>query len=416
MIMLIIAFLAVSCTLFAKESFSPFANKKVETATAIVSYAKDYQGFWKEQSPKEIILPSDMGKVGLIGKNNKERAVYVRTGNALIEVVLDKKSYSDFKSDKAISNLKEKEWEELFRSESQKLSYKFRELNDKRSQEIGDSIAEARRLEELRAQEAARREAARRDSILSADADRKYRETSNYSFLDISNLKNNLSYSEENSILKCVVDGCNERISGSEIHTIKVKSDTLIYATITSLPLGITEPVFHALPLTDRIKKDEVIDRHLRVWKDSLAVEPGSMWEAGSIQNNIRDLNYLSLEDATKWIKKIAPNGYVDSWSWDNEYGPVSLNITYCNTNKKPIKYIKFFFSIYNDVGDVRGSGSVQGTGPVEEFSSGTWDFDYTRVWVAGDATRMKITKIIITYMNGATATLTGNKIIYDYD
>lgn len=397
-----------SFPLYSQITIPSGSQLKIDSATALVSYSKDSQGFWIKRAPKDISDRSELDAVDLIGKNNKNRLLYAVSNTSIIEMSLDKKAYSEYKSDKRLLNLKEKEWEDLYISTSEKLANKFQQLNESRKKEIEDSIAEVRRIEQLKAQEAARREARRRDSILTAEADQKYRETHPYNRLDLTSLKKNLNFTEERSLLKCAVDGCDHRIDDSEMMLMSVKNDTIVYVDFTTPALDISVAKLHALVMNDKFKQDPVIHRHLRVWADSLNSD------VESIIDIIDYFNYNSAKEFFNEMKNKAPNGYIDSWGWDNEYGPVSFDVSFCNTNKKVIKYIKFFFSIYNDVGDVRGTGSVQGTGPVDEFETASWSFDRTGCWPRGDASRMRITKILITYMNGSTLTLTGNKIIYN--
>lgn len=84
------------------------------------------------------------------------------------------------------------------------------------------------------------------------------------------------------------------------------------------------------------------------------------------------------------------------------------------NTSTQTIKYIDVYFRVTNDVGDVRKTGHFQGTGPLGEFESATWQWDTSSYYVAGDASKMSITKVILTYMNGAKKVLTGNLIVVD--
>ncbi len=408
MIMLIIILQMFSFALHAQGNISTLTDKNIESATALVSYSKDLHGFWIKKAPKEITDKLDLSSCYVIGKNNKNQSLFVVTDTSIIEITLNKDSYEDFKKDKRIGNLKEKGWKELYDIESDKLARKFQLSNQDRRKEIEDSIAEVKRIEEIKAREIARREAMRQDSIRAAEADREYRETHPIHRLDLSSLRKNLSLIEQGELLKCVIDGCDNRITESRIMPMGLKNDTLIYGGVTYpiLDLGLAE--FHALVMNEKIKQDPEIKMYLRAWKDTLTLDSVQAMEY------IEYFNYKFRDEYIDKVKKKVPNGYVESWSWDNKYGPASLNISFCNTNKKTIKYIKFFFSIYNDVGDVRGSGSVQGTGPVEEFSTGSWDFNRTGCWPRGDATKMQITKILITYMNGSTTTLTGNKLIFE--
>ncbi len=400
--------LLMTFSAYSQTTLTLRQNANIESVTSLISYSKDARGFWVKRPPQKIENFSDLYSASLLGKNNKDRTIYALTETSIIEMTLDKKTYSGYKGEKGLINLKVNEWNNLFDIEADKLANKFQKLNELRDREIEDSVAEVRRIEKLKAEEAARREARRRDSIQSAEQDKKYRETHNFNELNLSSLKQNLNYSDERSLLKCVVGGCDHRITGSDIILVGLTKDTLVYADYTTLTFDIMFTKFHALVLNDKLTQDPDISRHLRVWGDSLKLE------TKSAINFINMANYLSAEKYIAELVKRAPNGYVESWEWDNEYGPVSFKVSYCNTNKKTIKYIKFFFSVYNDVGDVRGSGSVQGTGPVEELESASWNFDRTGCWPSGDASKMRITKIFITYMNGSTITLTGDKIKYN--
>jgi len=110
--------------------------------------------------------------------------------------------------------------------------------------------------------------------------------------------------------------------------------------------------------------------------------------------------------EAIKYAKTKVPNGYVEDWGWDNDYGTLDLWIEIKNTNKKRIKYVAVYWKSMNDVDDVRNSGVLKGTGPIDSDSYGKWHWDNTLSFLSGDVTYVVITKIIITYMNGTKATL----------
>lgn len=46
------------------------------------------------------------------------------------------------------------------------------------------------------------------------------------------------------------------------------------------------------------------------------------------------------------------------------------------------------------------------GTGHVEYLETGSWDWDSSNYYVAGDASKMSITQIILTYMDGSKKVL----------
>ena len=113
-------------------------------------------------------------------------------------------------------------------------------------------------------------------------------------------------------------------------------------------------------------------------------------------------------------LKKEAPYGYFDSWDWNDEYSMVTFNFRYVNTNPKTIKYIAVYFKITNGVGDVRKTGYFQGTGPLKCGESASWDWDSSSYYVAGDASNMSITKVVITYMNGTKQVVSGKYLRFN--
>lgn len=53
-------------------------------------------------------------------------------------------------------------------------------------------------------------------------------------------------------------------------------------------------------------------------------------------------------------------------------------------------------------------------TGPLEEWESASWDWDHSSYNVAGDASKMNISKVIITYTNGTKVTIPKNKLRFN--
>lgn len=95
----------------------------------------------------------------------------------------------------------------------------------------------------------------------------------------------------------------------------------------------------------------------------------------------------------------------MEDWGWDDEFS-VSFHFDYVNINPKTIKYIDVYWKITNDVGDVRKTGHFKGTGPLKQYMSANWSWDSSSYYVAGDASNMEITKVILTYMNGTQKVL----------
>lgn len=109
---------------------------------------------------------------------------------------------------------------------------------------------------------------------------------------------------------------------------------------------------------------------------------------------------------ALKYAETKVPNGYVEDWGWDNDYGTLDLWIKIVNTSKKTIKYVKVYWESKNEVDDVRNHGVLNGTGPIRSDKVGHWHWDNTLQFLSGDVSYVIITKIIITYMNGTKVTL----------
>lgn len=406
----IVLILAISVFPQLNEN-SQFNISNSESITSLVSYTKDINGYWIKRPPHAVNNLD--GNLSLIGKNNKTKTIYVKDEFGVYAIILDKNKYSSYKKDKSIVSINDKEWPSIFEDLSGKISIYIEELNTTRENFINDSIAEVKRLEKIRLEEEARREAARQDSIRKVEFakqqaidDENYRQHSTYRRLNIENYIPSITDKHDN--LRCIISDCDYIKRDSIIYPIALSGDTLAYRDYEFGPLDIIYETGHAIVMNDRFKSSKGIDQYLRVWGDSIRLKNGS------IEDIVNKMTLSGLNEFFDELNKKAPNGYIKDWSWDNEYGQVSFNVSYLNTNKKTIKYIKFFFTVYNAVNDVRGSGSVQGTGPLDQFESARWEFDRTGCWPAGDASTMSITKIIITYMNGSTVTLTGKKIKFE--
>lgn len=120
------------------------------------------------------------------------------------------------------------------------------------------------------------------------------------------------------------------------------------------------------------------------------------------------------LDEYVKRLKKSAPYGFFTDWGWDSEYSCISFNFNYMNTNRNTIKYIDVYFKVTNDVGDLRKTGHFQGTGPLREFESASWEWDTSYYYVSGDGSNMNINKVILTYMNGTKKVLTGKLLVFE--
>ena len=222
-----------------------------------------------------------------------------------------------------------------------------------------------------------------------------------------------LSYSE---FLNCKF--CGSLHTEKDLYVMSLSSDTIYYIRKEPdiVKLGQVFQKIHYAEISESLKKDKKFREYVEIWKDSIA-----------LYNQVSNLNALELNvyrylEFKESIRKIAPYGYIESWGWNLNYADgVEPYFHFYNTSEKTIKYVDFYFSLYNDVGDrcllkynKSYTGSVRGVGPVETDCTGEWSWSRATHYTSADATEMRITKIVITYMDKTTRTLTVNAILYE--
>ena len=291
-----------------------------------------------------------------------------------------------------VKNVKEEEAKLLMDNYLKNLHTKFERKND--------SIVEKRRIE---------REKFVKDSTEAAQLKEKEREEYRKK-----HNKHDLSMSKTYE-LKC--DFCDMEKSLRDYNVLFINGDTLYY--MLDEPdirlLGIDFNEIHYTTLSQEFKNDFKFKEYIDTWKDSIINNSFNC-------QNAAVLNIIHYNEFKDKICKVAPNGFIQEWGWElNSVQGIEPRFTYFNSTKKTIKYVDFYFSVYNPVGDKcylkydhSYIGHVRGVGPVEPFDSGTWDWENATHYTSGDASEMRIVKLIITYMNGTTKTLLGNSIIYD--
>ena len=187
-----------------------------------------------------------------------------------------------------------------------------------------------------------------------------------------------------------------------------MKNDTIYYIETKKGILNKYYPKLHAAFVPYKLKQNESYILHTEAYADSLSFASQQM-----DLDFIEYFNHNCLAAHVAEVKEEAPYGFVESWGWDKEYSMVTMELSYTNLNKKTIKYIDVAFKITNDVGDVRKTGVFKGTGPVELLETSSWDWDSSNYFVAGDASRMYITQITLTYMDGTKKVLSRGQIKY---
>lgn len=202
------------------------------------------------------------------------------------------------------------------------------------------------------------------------------------------------------------------------IYIISLNTDTIYY--IHNRPeiemLGKVCSTLHYGEITNQIKQDKNFKKHMEIWRDSIIIHNEC---SNADASKINLFRYLKFKED---IIKEAPFGFIESWGWNlNSADGVEPYFTFFNTSKKIIKYVDFYFSLYNAVGDKcylkynkSYIGSVRGVGPVDTDSSASWEWERATHYTTADASEMRIVKIVITYMDKTVKTLTGNAIKYN--
>lgn len=355
---------------------------------ALVLYQRDAKGFYHKSENVSLSVVKNISESYAYDKKSQELYVITSNGNCVITVA---DNYAKFlKKNKNIPQLKGAELNAAVLGASKKLEEHFALLNQQRQRQIEDSIAKAK---------ADSIEKAKQDSIrliTLRNQRENYRKSHDWHWVPIS--RNSLSCSL-----------CSKSVfSEDSIFCLGYRNDTLYHVTSENFALGETYLKIHPMHVSSTLKSNEKFRYHFEVYGDSLRTCNESFMDEPDFYN------YMFISKAADRVKAEAPYGYFGNWGWDSEYGAVSFHFEYTNTNKATIKYIDVYWTITNDVNDVRKTGHFKGTGPLEEWKSASWNWDYSSYYVAGDASNMVITKVILTYTNGTTKTLTKSMLRFE--
>lgn len=124
---------------------------------------------------------------------------------------------------------------------------------------------------------------------------------------------------------------------------------------------------------------------------------------------------YKWVEDWANAVNKIQSKYkliMVDEWII-NRYGGVQPDIFFINNYNKTIKYITVNYKVYNPVNDPckfsnnSYTSYVKCVGPIEPGGSASYKFDSPTAYTSYDASNVKITSIVIQFMNNTKITLT---------
>ena len=367
-------------------SYAQYNEYNSLSRKALVFYKKDANGFYRRMTD---VLLSEVPIEKVYAFNKKENTLYVLSYNANAAIILDKYNSKIIKKNNSIQQLKGKDLIAAIDMCNCLLDQKFQKLNEQREEFIKDSIAKAKADSIERVLEYKRKQEAKRQAA------ENYRNTHRYQIVPTGDAS-----------LSCSL--CDESFSEDSIWCLGIKNDSIYFATTVKGDLGLSYIEAHAAEMPYSLTSNNDFIYHYKIFSDSLTNDSTDYQDFCKYINYINHLKYLNE------LRKIAPYGYVNSWSWDDEYSTVTLNLNYENTNPKTIRYISVYFKITNDVGDVRCTGVFRGTGPLKQWESASWNWDNSMYFVAGDASKMRITKIVITWMNGKQQVVSGRYLQFN--
>lgn len=348
------------------------------------------------QEKNEVKMDSIPNEAVFFAQSKKHQMVFLENENGIYRISLTKEEFKHIKSMK-IPNLKDDAIRDSLYAKTTRMRSYFREINDNRKHFVEDSLAfverQRREAEEARLQYEKRVQ----DSLDYEREKIEYFANHDWQILPV-----------ESNIVKDDLGGAG--YNQNDCFVLGMSNDTVYYVERNYADLGVMYLTIHRGRIPQKeLKTNKMLRLHLDAFGDSIANH--YIGKDSLDVETIKAVNELSeMEAYGKAIKK-APYGFIREWHWNDEYGAITFYVKYTNTNAKTIKYLDFYFKVTNDVGDVRCTGHLKGTGPLEQFETASWDWDYTRYYTAGDSSNMSITKIIITYMNGSKKILTNNQI-----
>lgn len=369
------------------QAFSYGKNNSIDR-TAIVIYEKDARGFYhKKENVKQDKVDAYTGWYAYDKKNHE---LYVKGYYANYKVIV-KDNYSKFlKKSTSVPKLKGDELRIAIEKVNSELDEKFMRLNQQRQKQIEDSIAKAKEDSIAKIREDSIRRVRR------AEERENYRKNHEWQWVPING-----------SRLSCTL--CNEyKSSKDSLMCLGIKNDTIYDMEMKDLMLGERYFIIHSYIIPNSLKNYKNFKLHLDIFGDSLQIQKENFADLVNYYNEIEKMA------AYERVEKKAPYGFFEHWGWDREYGFISFSFRYTNTNKNTIKYIDVYWRVTNDVNDVRKTGHFKGTGPLGFWETASWDWDSSMYYVAGDASHMDITKVIITYMNGKQKVLPKNMLWFN--
>lgn len=352
----------------------------------------DYEGY-RSVSPDDFEKKS-VGKERFYNYDNTNNILFFYTDN----VIGYYNPSQNYPMKQVIKGIKNSNVPIVSTGDKQRSINIARSILDRVYKDKNDSISELRRIIKEKQLKAQRDEQEKKRS--------EYRKSHNWNNLI-------LDYAVE---LNCRF--CEDTHLERELYVISLSSDTIYYLQNRPdfIMMGKSYSRLHYGEMPKLLKENKKFKEYVETWRDSIASHNNlSNTEAFNI-------NLIRYNQFRNEIRKEAPYGYIESWGWNLNYANgVEPYFTYYNTSPKTIKYVDFYFNLYNAVGDKcylkydkSYTGHVRGVGPVKSYDKGEWSWDKATHYTSGDASEMKIVKIVITYMDMTIKTLTENAIKYN--
>ena len=328
-----LACLIVASTLKAQNYNSSNSLARV----ALVYYSQDERGFFHKK--ENVNLQEVSQVVSSYGYNKKSHELYLETDRSNCIVTVNDDLHKILKKSKSIPQMKDDELSSKSKEVNTRLEEKFARLNQAREKFINDSTQKAREDSIKKARE---------DSVRFAKLAKQkddYRKAHSWKWVPIN--KTHLSCSL-----------CDKSVySEDSLFCLGFRNDTLYHFSYEDLALDESYLKIHKMYVPATLKSNDKFRYHFEVYGDSLR-----SFKLTALEDP-EDFNSYSVYEALQKVRAKAPNGYFEDWGWNDEYGTITFNFKYTNTNKNTIKYIEVFWVVTNDVGDVRKTGSFRGTG-----------------------------------------------------
>lgn len=364
-----------------------FGSGNAKSIIAIVLYKKGNAGYFHktENLKQDVLYVNSIKRYYAYDKKNKKLYAETQEGNFVIEL---EESYAKYyKKADDIPSMNEEDIYDVVLSVNKKLEAHFEAENVK----LKNSLFVKDSLEQIEKQKVKREQ---------------YRNNNSWRELKFSVPHN----------VQCEI--CRDNHNLEQVNILSLVEDTMYYS-FDNPDLEILDNKMYGIHysiLPYDAQRDINFRDHIEIWNDSIASHT-KMTNIQAIQQALDKIDSFK-----KAVKRKTPYGFIKDWGWKlNSVDGVEPYFAFYNTSDKTIKYVDFYFSLFNAVGDrcllkyaKSYVGNIRGVGPVESFQAGSWNWDKATHYTSGDASEMKIVKVVITYMDKTTKVLTGNALIIE--